>query len=151
MTFTSTDPQSHQGKSDVWLTPLFIIEALGNNFDLDPCGINSHKTAREIWQLPKCGLKNEWFGKVWLNPPYSEARIWLEKMKRHRNGSVLLFARTGVFGEFMSDCDHIFLFRKRIRFLDKDQNPAKNNPGADSMILSYGKVNYNSLNGYQIK
>lgn len=69
-TFNSTDPHNHRGKTDSWLTPLWIIEALGNNFDLDPCGFNHHKTAKEIWQLPKCGLENDWHGKVWLNPPY---------------------------------------------------------------------------------
>lgn len=151
MSFTATDPSSHKGKTDSWLTPLWIIEALGNDFDLDPCGFHHHKTAKEIWQLPKCGLTNKWNGKVWLNPPYSNAREWIKKMKKHRNGSVLIFSRTGPFGEFMEDCDHLFFFRKRVRFMNPSLELAKYNPGSDSMILSWGHQDFSKLNGVQIK
>ena len=150
-TFNSTDPQSHIGKTDTWLTPLYIIESLGNDFDLDPCGFAKHKTAKNIYELPTCGLTNEWFGKVWLNPPYSDAHKWLDKMTIHRNGSVLIFSRTGTLQKYMKDCDHIFFLRKRIRFLDIDLNKAKYNPGCDSMILSWGHQNFSKLDGLQIK
>lgn len=108
MSFNATDPQSHIGKTDTWLTPLWIIHALGNDFDLDPCGIIGHQTANTLWQLPKDGLNTHWFGKVWLNPPYSNARAWLDKMTLHRRGSALVFSRTGTLGKYMKDCDHIF-------------------------------------------
>lgn len=149
--FVSTDPGSHKGKTDSWLTPLWIIDALGNDFDLDPCGFEFHKTAKEVWQLPKCGLKNEWFGKVWLNPPYSQAKEWLKKLSIHKNGSCLIFSRTGTLCSYMKDCDHLFFFRKRIRFLDYKLNIAPFNPGADSMILSWGKQDFSKLEGEQIK
>lgn len=150
-TFTATDPSSRKGKTDSWLTPLWLIEALGNDFDLDPCGFLFHKTAKEIWQLPKCGLKNDWHGKVWLNPPYSDAKTWLNKMKEHRNGSVLVFARTGTLGEYIKDADHVFFLRNRVRFLNEYLIPAKFNPGSDSMILSYGNQDFSKLKGVQIK
>lgn len=152
MTFTSTDPQSHKGKSDSWLTPLWIIEALGNDFDLDPCGFRYHLTARMIIQSPPYdGLIEKWHGKVWLNPPYSDAIRWLDRMDRHRNGSVLIFSRTGKLGKYMKSCDHLFFFRNRIRFLDTELNQAPYNPGADSMILSWGDQDFSKLEGVQIK
>lgn len=151
MTFNSTDPQNHKGKTDSWLTPLSIIESLGDDFDLDPCGFIKHKTAKNIYELPNDGLKLPWSGKVWLNPPYSNSKEWIDKMTIHRNGSVLVFSRTGVFGSYMKDCDHLFLLRKRIRFLDINLKLAKFNPGCDSMILSYGNQDFSRLEGYQIK
>lgn len=152
MTFNSTDPQSHTGKTDSWLTPLWIIKSLGDDFDLDPCGFERHRTAKVIYEFPnKDGLVDPWFGKVWLNPPYSESRIWLDKMMFHRNGSVLIFSRTGTLGKYMKDCDHLFFLRRRVRFLDIGLNEAKHNPGADSMILSWGEQGYNNLLGVQIK
>lgn len=151
MTFNATDPQSHKGKTDSWLTPMWLIEGLGNDFDLDPCGFLYHRTAKEVWQLPKCGLKSDWFGKVWLNPPYSEIRKWLDKMSIHRNGSVLVFARTGTLGKYIKDADHVFFLRNRVRFLDEKLNLAKYNPGCDSMILSYGYQDFSKLKGVQIK
>lgn len=151
MSFTATDPSSHKGKTDSWLTPLWIIEALGNDFDLDPCGFNHHRTAKRIIQLPTCGLSAKWDGKVWLNPPYSDAKKWLEKMISHRNGSVIIFSRTGPFGKYMQDCDHLFFLRQRVRFLHEDLTPAKSTPGADTMILSWGEQDFSKLNGVQIK
>ena len=151
MGFNSTDPSSHKGKSDSWLTPLFIIEELGNDFDLDPCGFEYHKTANEIWQLPKCGLTNKWIGKTWLNPPYSNCKEWLDKMTIHRNGYALVFSRTGTFGKYIKDADHVFFLRKRIRFLDINLSQAKYNPGSDSMLLSWGHNHFGNLEGVQIK
>jgi hypothetical protein len=37
----------NKGATDIWLTPLEIIDALGP-FDLDPCGEQFHKTAKTI-------------------------------------------------------------------------------------------------------
>jgi hypothetical protein len=152
MTFNSTDPQSHKGKTDTWLTPLWMIDNLGNDFDLDPCGFLFHRTAKNIIQFPeKCGLQEKWYGKVWLNPPYSNKEKWLDKMIQHRCGSALLFARTGVLGKYMKDCDHLFLLRKRVRFLDANGVEARFNPGCDSMILSWGFQDFSKLEGVQIK
>lgn len=151
MSFVATDPQSHKGQTDSWLTPLWIIKALGDDYDLDPCGFYYHRTAKEVWQYPKCGLSNEWTGKVWLNPPYSDAKTWLNKMVKHRNGTVLIFARTGPLGKYIKDCDHLFLFRKRIKFLNTNLIEAKYNPGADSMLMSWGEQDFSRLDGVQIK
>lgn len=151
MSFTATDPSSHKGKTDSWLTPLWIIEALGGDFDLDPCGFKYHRTAKRIVQLPECGLSAKWNGKVWLNPPYSDAKRWLDKMMAHRNGSVIIFSRTGPLGKYMQDCDHLFFLRQRVRFLHEDLTPAKDNPGADTMIMAWGYQDFSKLNGVQIK
>ena len=58
--------------TDEWYTPKEIIDALGE-FDLDLCA-----PANPLWQTAKVmynknvdGLKQEWKGRVWLNPPYS--------------------------------------------------------------------------------
>lgn len=55
----------HSHNSDNWETPYKY------NFwaNFDPCPIN-----------PKSdGLKIKWHGKILLNPPYSNQRIWIEK------------------------------------------------------------------------
>lgn len=91
---------SHQSalmKSDVWLTPPDIIQSLGL-FDLDPCCPLKMpwRTATQSFSLPLTnGLEEDWFGRVWLNPPYSkEASQWLKKLAAHGNGIALIFART---------------------------------------------------------
>jgi hypothetical protein len=41
------------------------------------------------------GLKQEWKGRVWLNPPYSRPLIecFVKRMAEHGNGIALLFNR----------------------------------------------------------
>ena len=77
------------GATDRWLTPLSIVRSLGD-FDLDPCGESFHITAKTIWT--QNGLERDWFGRVWLNPPYSEVGKWVSRLAKHGHGVALVFA-----------------------------------------------------------
>ena len=82
-----------------WLTPPYIVEALGE-FDLDPCSpINRPwDTATRHYDEWDDGLNKPWWGRVWCNPPYGrEAEMWLKKLAGHGNGIALIFARTASF------------------------------------------------------
>lgn len=51
--------QKHGNANNTWLTPPFILEALGE-FDLDPCSAPSPRpwdTAKHHYTLPQDGLK----------------------------------------------------------------------------------------------
>lgn len=76
-------------EKDSTLTPLDLIEKLGK-FDFDPCGYPGHKTAKNISCWPIDGLNIEWKGRVWLNPPYSDPKPWLEKLSEHKEGGIAL-------------------------------------------------------------
>lgn len=75
------DPNA--GQSDEWFTPRHVIEAarlvLGG-IDLDPA---SCATAQEVVQAgayytkEQDGLSLPWFGRVWLNPPFSSPALSL--------------------------------------------------------------------------
>lgn len=126
------------GKTDVWLTPLRLINCLGH-FDLDPCGELFHKTATTIYT--ENGLDKEWFGRVWLNPPYSHVEKWLSKLAYHNNGVALVFARLEVkwAQEILPLATSVFFPRGRISFLTKDLKE-KGNAGAPSMFMSFGDI-----------
>jgi hypothetical protein len=83
---------SHQttvGKSQVHLTPKWIIEALGP-FDLDPCAANPRPwdCAFENYSKTQDGLSLPWSGVVWLNPPFDRYKVglWVEKLAAHGDG-----------------------------------------------------------------
>lgn len=62
-----------RGASVEYYTPPSIFEALGLEFDLDPCHPRlwlPWTPAFERYSLPEDGLTLPWFGRVWLNPPY---------------------------------------------------------------------------------
>lgn len=150
MSFFSTDPQSHKGKTDTWLTPLWLFEYLGD-FDLDPCPFHGHRTAKTL--LVGDGLKEKWTGKIWLNPPYSEAEQWLDKLSEHNYGTALIFNRCD--NKFMQRhlriADSIFFIQGRIKFLDKEFKE-HHNAGTGSVLLSYGyKPDYKGLKGWLAK
>ena len=126
--------------TDTWLTPLSIIQSLGE-FDMDPCAFPGHLTAKTLLTQPTHdGLQEPWAGRVWLNPPYSDVRPWLEKLSSHPDGGVaLLFARTDVawFHDVATKADSIFFPRGRIKFLRSNGLIGSNSAGAPSMFLSF--------------
>ena len=139
--------QSARSQTDTWFTPPALIEALGGagSFDLDPC---SHidrpwPTAREHFTEQDNGLLKPWFGRVWLNPPYSISLIrrFLGRMAAHDRGVALIFARTETdpFHRFVWGAASGLLFlRGRLNFHHADGRRANKNGGAPSVLVAYG-------------
>lgn len=139
--------QSARSETDTWLTPPAVIEALGgaSSFDLDPCSPPARPwpTAREHYTESDNGLLLPWFGRVWLNPPYSTALIarFLGRMAAHDHGTALIFARTETdpFHRFVWPAASGVLFlRGRLNFHRPDGSRADKNGGAPSVLIAYG-------------
>lgn len=136
--------QSARMQTGVWLTPRWILDALGA-FNLDPCAAPdpaAWPTADRHIALPEDGLSAPWFGRVWLNPPYNiHARKWLARLANHGTGTALIFART----DTTWFADHVFarasallFLRGRVRFHRPDGVLARDNAGAPSVLAAYG-------------
>lgn len=140
--------QSARSETDVWLTPPAIIEALGgaSSFDLDPAAAVDRpwSTARQHYTIEDNGLILPWFGRIWLNPPYSNPLIarFMGRMAAHNRGVSLIFARTetDTFHRFVWDVAAAVLFlRGRINFCRTDGVVASENGGAPSVLIAYGE------------
>jgi hypothetical protein len=136
--------QSSRMLTDAWLTPRYILDALGD-FDLDPCAASVPRpwpTAARHICLPMDGLSVPWTGRVWLNPPYSrEARKWIAKLAEHGHGTALTFARTETswFVNYIWRRAHALLFlHGRVQFCRPDGYP-NDNAGAPSVLVAYGE------------
>lgn len=132
--------------SDVWLTPPFIIDALGgaDSFDLDPCAPPDQPfpTALRRFTEGEDGLLLPWDGRVWLNPPYSTQKLagFMGRMVDHGRGVALLPAATDtrLFFEAVWNRATACLFVKgRIFFLEPDGRMSRNSAGA-SVLVAYG-------------
>lgn len=95
LTSTAADPfdgDMFARRNDRYLTPLPLVRSLGP-FDLDPCGAPGHPTAAVVW-TPEAvgdGLSLEWFGRVWLNPPYGRTiGTWVDRLFAHGSGIALI-------------------------------------------------------------
>lgn len=126
-----------KGVTDVWLTPLSVIESLGT-FDLDPCGEAHWPTANKVYT--ERGLSQNWYGRVWLNPPYSEVEIWLDRLANHGRGVALVFARTETkwAQKILPRASSVFFPSGRLKFHRRDGSIA-GNAGAPSMFLAFGE------------
>lgn len=76
---------------DTWLTPRYILEQLGT-FSLDPCAAeqNPNWAAPAYYTIDVDGLKRDWFGRVFMNPPFSNTSNWLARHALHGNGISLV-------------------------------------------------------------
>lgn len=130
--------------TDVWLTPPYILEALGE-FDLDPCASQDRPwdTAKHHYTEADNGLEQEWFGRVWCNPPYGpKMGPFLERLSEHDGGGIaLVFARTETraFFDFIWDKATAILFLKgRLSFYRPDGTPG-GTAGSPSVLIAYGE------------
>lgn len=137
--------KTNNPEKDTSLTPLFIVHSLGK-FNLDPCGLNFHKTAENIIEWPQDGLNINWNGRIWLNPPYSNPTPWLEKLAIHKNGIALILNSTDTqwFHEQIFDkCDSLFFLRKRPKFLRRNLTEFSIMRGV--VLVAYGEENSEKL------
>jgi hypothetical protein len=137
-------------KSDTWLTPPHILQALGP-FDLDPCCPPDMPwpTAKRDYTRAENGLKQPWEGRVWLNPPYSrEAVKWLTKLADHGYGTALVFARTETewfVEQVWRRASAVLFLYGRLHFHHADGTRAKANAGAPSCLVAYGSIDADLL------
>ena len=151
--FNSTNPLGPKHtKSQIWLTPKWIIDALGGYevFDLDVCahlpnGKPIIQTAKQYYTEKEDGLKSPWFFNVWCNPPYNDLGSWLRKMSEHKNGIILCFARTDTKAwQYVKTATGINFIKGRIKFLN--ENGEGNQPAnAASCLIAWSEENYKRI------
>ena len=135
----------HTGNSDSveWWTPPEIFETLGLEFDLDPACPKTkpgYIPTKHWYSEEDNGLEKEWFGRVWLNPPYTrnEMGLWLEKFIDNGDGVALLFNRSDTkwFHNWIVKADAILFKKGRVKFLLNGEG--KGSSQAPSIFIALG-------------
>ena len=135
--------------TEVWLTPPEIIKSLGE-FDLDPCASEDRPwdSAKNHFTIKDDGLVQDWYGRVWCNPPYGKKLDpFLHRLAEHGNGIALVFARTetrAFFRNVWDRADAILFIKGRIRFYRPDGTQGQS-AGSPSCLIAYGKDNVDVL------
>ena len=76
---------------DEQYTPKWIFDKLGVTFDLDVCAPKDNiDHVPALNRYTEGSLEKEWIGLVWMNPPYSKVKPWVQKFLDHGNGIALL-------------------------------------------------------------
>lgn len=130
---------SFNSGNNEWYTPPEYIEAaqavLGT-IDLDPASstvANKTVQAKMYYSLDDDGLSKDWFGRVWMNPPYSSELIggFAEKLELHYlNGdipeAIVLVnnaTETTWFQTMLIHASAVCFIRGRVKFIDVEGNP----------------------------
>jgi phage N-6-adenine-methyltransferase len=114
-------------KSDNWSTPQYVYDQLSNDygpFILDVCADEQNAKCENYIDEEMDGLKTEWYGKCFMNPPYSSVSDWMEKAYKESLRGVmtvcLVPARTDTkwFHKYVMEADVVEFIQGRIKFGD---------------------------------
>ena len=144
----------HNSGNHEWYTPTEFIDAaraVMGSIDLDPASSEiAQKTVRaeRFFTAEDDGLKQEWAGNVWMNPPYSQPLIaqFCEKLREsfdsgHVPQAIVLVnnaTETGWFRFVASRCSAVCFPDGRVRFLDQNGG-RKGRPLQGQAMLYCGK------------
>lgn len=128
--------------TDLWETPQNFFDDLDRefNFDLDVCAIEANAKCYKFYSPEDDGLKQDWIGSCWMNPPYGrQIGKWVEKAytEHIRHGSrivCLLPARTDTkwFHNYILEKAEIRFIKGRLKF-----SGSKGNAPFPSMVVVY--------------
>lgn len=128
---------------DTWLTPRWILDHLGK-FDLDPCAAQSNPAwigAAYQHAPPSDGLTEQWTGRVFCNPPFSDSRPWIIRHAGHGSGITLVAAsvESKVWREIVwKRAAGIFLLHGRTRFCRPDGSTTTGRPLRSIALIGWG-------------
>ena len=106
--------------SDDYWTPKWLFDAIGLTFDIDVCCPPDgppHTPCRTWFTQQDDGLIQEWRGRVWMNPPFSNASPWVYKFIEHGNGIALtVMGKTKWCNLLFNNADAMLLLPNNMKF-----------------------------------
>lgn len=132
-------------ENDEWYTPAWLFQALGVEFDLDPCSPGappSSVPAKRHLTKADNGLQAEWSGRIWLNPPFSSKRDWYEKLiSLGLPGIALMPAKTEIHDlqDYMRAASALLFVKGRIYF-ERGSKPGGNGVNGVTTTPPFGIV-----------
>ena len=142
-------PQIDLTGDDYW-TPEWIFDAIGIEFDLDvacPPEGPLHTPAKAFYTQETDGLVSPWFGKVWMNPPFSKTNHWALKFIEHKNGVCLVpMSKSKWFDALWQSSEGVLCLPSNFRF------EGRNNGSIfiACAMFAYGKSNVTALHNSKI-
>jgi hypothetical protein len=140
------------GQSDEHFTQPWVFERLSLIFDLDVCapkGGIDWIPALKHYSLEDDSLTQPWFGRVWMNPPYSKPTPWAEKFIEHGNGIALMPVTRGRwFDQMWEAADAVCLDLYNSAFSRPDGG--KKQITFRTIYMAIGKDNAEALNNLKL-
>lgn len=151
---------SHNSGNNEWYTPLQYVDSarvVMGSIDLDPAtseSVNEKINAKNYYTKENDGLGKEWFGNIWLNPPYENGLVseFIEKIchEEYKQAVVLVNNATETkWGSMaLKNCNAVCFHTGRIRFISID-GQVKESPLQGQMILYFGDNVYEFISEFK--
>jgi site-specific DNA-methyltransferase (adenine-specific) len=142
--------------TDEWTTPPEIIAALEAEFgpfDLDPCAREASAKGVFYYTKEDNGLLQPWDGRVFVNPPYSCPRLWVQKAwteVQRSDGPTLIVmllptaTDTNWFHEYCVGKAEIRFIKGRIKFYGWQGTPI-GSPTGGSLFVIYRRADASNV------
>lgn len=134
-------------------TPKFIFETLGLKFDLDVCappGGVPWIPAGAYFTESDDALIQAWWGRVWMNPPYSNPTPFVEKFIEHGNGIALcVISRSKWFRDLWAASDAIMPTPYNMKFERPDGHQKQ--ISFQTCLFAIGKENAMALERFGVR
>jgi hypothetical protein len=138
--------------NDEFYTPSWVFEKLNTEFEIDvaaPDGGVSWINSKRYFTKEMDGLAQHWVGKVWMNPPFSQSKIWVHKFIDHGNGIALLpTSKAKWFQEIWQIVDGVVVLPYNLKFVYKHQTT--NGIFMPTCLFALGKDNKTILENAKI-
>lgn len=140
---------------DTWLTPRWILDELGA-FDLDPCAAAVNPSwvgAVRAFTKDVDGIRSEWAGRVFMNPPFSDTRPWIRKHSEHGQGISLVPAalESAIWRECVwTKARALLLLSGRTRFANPDGSTTTGRPLRSIALIAWSTQDAAVLSGSRI-
>lgn len=128
--------------TDLWSTPQAFFDKYNEqyHFTLDVCATDENAKCKQYYTKEIDGLKQEWFGVCWMNPPYGrDIKHWIRKAYESsiKNNAIvvcLLPARTDTawWHDYCMRSKSIEFIRGRLKFGD-----SKNSAPFPSVVVVF--------------
>lgn len=142
---------NNSGENEWYTPPEFIAAArvVMGGIDLDPASsdlANQCVEAETYYTAQDNGLDQEWFGRIWLNPPYAQPLIAefsdavVSKRGDYEAACILVnnATDTGWLQDMLRVADAVCFLKGRVKFIDKHGEPS-GAPLQGQVILYMGK------------
>lgn len=151
---------SNNSGENEWYTPKCYIQSarlVMGSIDLDPASseiANQTVNANLFYSQEEDGLSKEWFGNVWMNPPYSQPLIFefISKLvESNKVNQAIVLVNNGTetqWGQLLlNNSSAVCFHQSRIRFIDKYGNLGQA-PLQGQMICYIGSEVNNFINEF---
>lgn len=128
-------------QTDLWETPQWLFDEYDKiyHFEFDVCALPENAKCKQYFSPAQDGLKQDWTGVCWCNPPYGrQIGKWVEKAATSNATVVMLLpARTDTkwFHDFVLPFGNIRFIRGRLKF-----GKAQNSAPFPSMVVIFGQA-----------